>query len=173
MKKGKKGKGDDEMLADAKRILELDIEVLEKDIHLEEIREMNAIKEYEELIKKSYEMQEKVDYSSGTEVDSIKYKMLCLEKVESDKNEKIIEEEDNIKILKKEKANKEEEAKEREKEFQRQIRERDEAILAQQRMFKNMAEKFAKILRTTTSKSEEEARLEEEMNRINNEFNKK
>ena len=89
-KKGGKGKKTDEDLENEIRFnLQLDIDTLENQIHLEELRELNAINDYERLIEATKKEQSEIENTKNDQVKVLSIKRDNLHE-EEQKNAEII-----------------------------------------------------------------------------------
>ena len=159
-KKGGKGKKTDEDLENEIRMnLALDIEILENNIHLEELREINAMNDYEKLIESTKNEQKLIETNKNEEIKVLTTKKDFLRE----------EEQKNAEIIKQRKAtiehqdeqidNLEKQIIEKRKIYQKAEDDRDEAIQNQRRLFQEMTVRFQHILENTANKLQERVKM--------------
>ena len=80
--KGKGKKGDEELEEEIRQNLKFDIETLENNIHLEKVRELNAINDYNQLLEGTKLQQKTIDELKEAEGTKLSSKNASLKKEE-------------------------------------------------------------------------------------------
>ena len=160
MKKNSK-KGEDEDLEEYLDQLKIDIDILEHDIHLEEIKEFKAIEEYQKVIENTYSEESSINSGQEETNHVITTKMLNLNNEEKNKKNSILEIENEILKIEKTILVLKKESEVKDVEFQKQENERKLTIDKQKKFFKDMAIKFKNILISANNHSEEEINIAE------------
>ena len=161
-KKGgkKKGKnGDEELEEEIRMNLKLDIETLETNIHLEIMREVNAISDYNDLIKKTKEEQEKIETQKNEQIKLLGIKSDSLASEESSNIVSIKELERHLKKQDIEIEDLEKQIIAKQELYKKEEENRDEAIKNQQMLFEEMTVRFAHILENTANKLQERVKM--------------
>lgn len=159
MKKAKGKKGDEELLENMLEALKLDVEIMENDIHLEELKEVQAKKDYEALVKDTNGVEENIGKYREERNKTVKQKTDSLSEVEEKKATEIQEKRKEIERLEKDIQDLEMQIikdKERHRILQA---EKDEEIKAQENLFQQMTTKFQHILENTASKLQERVKM--------------
>lgn len=155
MKKNKGKKGDDELLENQLKCLKIDIEVLENDIHLEELREVKAYDDLKILEEKTKDEQIEIDKEKESENKIIKMKSEALEKEEDKKAKEIEEKRDTISKLEKLIVDLQTSIEDDKLKYAEEEVEKNEQIKAQENLLQQMTTKFQHILENTASKLQE------------------
>lgn len=159
-KKGGKGKKTDEDLENEIRFnLQLDIDTLENQIHLEELRELNAINDYERLIEATKKEQSDIENTKNDQVKVLSIKRDNLHEEEQKNAEIIKARKETIEHQDEQIDNLEKQIIEKRKIYQKAEDDRDEAIQNQRRLFQEMTVRFQHILENTANKLQERVKM--------------
>lgn len=159
-KKGGKGKKTDEDLENEIRFnLQLDIDTLENQIHLEELRELNAINDYERLIEATKKEQSEIENTKNDQVKVLSIKRDNLHEEEQKNAEIIKARKETIEHQDEQIDNLEKQIIEKRKIYQKAEDDRDEAIQNQRRLFQEMTVRFQHILENTANKLQERVKM--------------
>ena len=168
--KGKGKKGDEELEEEIRLNLKFDIENLENNIHLEKVRELEAINDYNKLLEGTKLEQKTIDDLKEAEGSKLSSKGASLKKEEEsnfnslnvlemeiqkneiDKRIADLEKSDNSKIDIEDLQKKIEDKK---KVYEREEKDKDEAINNQSLLFQEMTVRFQHILENTANKLQE------------------
>jgi hypothetical protein len=159
-KKGGKGKKTDEDLENEIRFnLQLDIDTLENQIHLEELRELNALNDYERLIEATKKEQSEIETTKNDQVKVLSIKRDNLHEEEQKNAEIIKARKETIEHQDEQIDNLEKQIIEKRKIYQKAEDDRDEAIQNQRRLFQEMTVRFQHILENTANKLQERVKM--------------
>ena len=159
MKKQKSGKKDDEDLETIIANLKVDVEVLEHDIYLEELRDEQAKNDYEKLLKLTYEEQGQIDHLKEDKDLEIKLKSEKLSEEETKMANEITSKKERISTLETEIQKLICEIKEDKEKHEEILKKHDENIKIQESLFQQMTSKFQNILENTASKLQEKVKM--------------
>ncbi|MCQ2817252.1 MAG: hypothetical protein MJ252_08310 [archaeon] len=157
--KKQKKKGDEEAAEERIDHLKVDVEILEHDIHLEELREIQAYKDYDELLTKTGEIQKGIGVLKEKRDKEIQGKSKALAEDEEKKIGEINKMKDEIEQLKKEIVNLKKDIDDNIQKYQMEEDEKDEEIRAQENLFQQMTSKFQHILENTANKLQERVKM--------------
>lgn len=152
-------KGDGELEKELKQQLSLDIEILESKIFLEQQKEMEALKEYESVIKEIKDEEQKIEITKMEEGGRINNENKFM-------SEKISVFKDQVTALEKTIREYDEEIKslertivERTETNKKMLEEKDNEINEQRKLFEDMSQRFQHILQRTANKLQERVNM--------------
>lgn len=159
-KKNKKGKkGDEEMEEMIRDQLKLDVEILENNIHLEEERQKNADKKYNELLENTANENKTIENERGSNIKDINKKSENLRQDENTYSKKIDELKEEIRKLDIDIDDLEKKIIEKRKLYEDEEQGKDEAIQNQRELFQQMTVRFQHILENTANKLQERVKM--------------
>ena len=156
-KKGKaKGKkGDEELEEEIRLNLKFDIENLENNIHLEKVRELNAINDYNKLLEGTKLEQKTIDDLKEVEGSKLSSKGASLKKEEESNFNSLNILEMEIRKLDIDIEDLQKKIEDKKKVYEREEKDKDEAINNQSLLFQEMTLRFQHILENTANKLQE------------------
>ena len=156
-KKGKaKGKkGDEELEEEIRLNLKFDIENLENNIHLEKVRELNAINDYNKLLEGTKLEQKTIDDLKEAERSKLSSKGASLKKEEESNYNSLNILEMEIRKLDIDIEDLQKKIEDKKKVYEREEKDKDEAINNQSLLFQEMTVRFQHILENTANKLQE------------------
>ena len=148
--KGKGKKGDEELEEEIRLNLKFDIETLENNIHLEKVRELNAINDYNKLLEGTKLEQKTIDDLKEAEGSKLSSKGASLKKEEESNFNSL-----NVLEMEIRKLDIDIEDLEKKIVYEREETDKDEAINNQTQLFQEMTVRFQHILENTANKLQE------------------
>lgn len=160
-KGGKKGgkKTDEDLIIEMKTNLALDIEILEHNIHLEEQRELDAIRQYQVLIASTQEEQKLIENNKNDEIRKLSISSDNLRNEEQNNLKSIRNLESKIREQDLKIDDLEKQIIENAKIYKKEEDDRDEAIKNQRILFEEMTVRFHHILENTANKLQERVKM--------------
>ena len=160
-KKGKaKGKkGDEELEEEIRRYLQIDIEILENNIHLEKMREVQAIEDLKNMQTETENIQKLITKKKNDEAKFLSMKSDELRQEEQNNANSIKVLEVEIKKLDIDIDDLEKLIVEKAKLFQKEEEAKDLAIEQQKDLFNQMTVRFQHILENTANKLQERVKM--------------
>ena len=153
--KGKGKKGDEELEEEMRQQLKFDIETLENNIHLEKVREVNAINDYNQLLEGTKLQQKAIDELKETEGTKLSSKGASLKKEEESNFNSLNILEMEIRKLDIDIEDLEKKIEDKKQVYEREEKDKDEAINNQSLLFQEMTVRFQHILENTANKLQE------------------
>ena len=153
--KGKGKKGDEELEEEMRQLLKYDIETLENNIHYEKTRELNAINDYNSLLEKTKLQQKTIDELKETEGTKLSSKGASLKKEEESNFNSLNILEMEIRKLDIDIEDLEKKIEDKKQVYEREEKDKDEAINNQSLLFQEMTVRFQHILENTANKLQE------------------
>ena len=153
--KGKGKKGDEELEEEMRQQLKFDIETLENNIHLEKVREVNAINDYNQLLEGTKLQQKAIDELKETEGTKLSSKGASLKKEEENNFNSLNILEMEIRKLDIDIEDLEKKIEDKKQVYEREEKDKDEAINNQSLLFQEMTVRFQHILENTANKLQE------------------
>ena len=153
--KGKGKKGDEELEEEIRLNLKYDIEALENNIHLEKVREFNAINDYNKLIEGTKLEQKTIDELKESEGSKLSTKGAALKKEEESNTNSLNILQMEIRKLDIDIEDLEKKIEDKKKIYEREEKDKDEAINNQSILFQEMTVRFQHILENTANKLQE------------------
>ena len=153
--KGKGKKGDEELEEEMRQQLKFDIETLENNIHLEKVRELNAINDYNQLLEGTKLQQKAIDELKETEGTKLSSKGASLKKEEESNFNSLNILEMEIRKLDIDIEDLEKKIEDKKQVYEREEKDKDEAINNQSLLFQEMTVRFQHILENTANKLQE------------------
>ena len=158
--KGKGKKGDEELEEEIRQNLKFDIETLENNIHLEKVRELNAINDYNQLLEGTKLQQKTIDELKEAEGTKLSSKNASLKKEEESNYNSLNVLEMEIRKLDIDIEDLEKKIEDKKKVYEREEKDKDEAINNQNILFQEMTVRFQHILENTANKLQERVKTE-------------
>jgi hypothetical protein len=153
--KGKGKKGDEELEEEMRQLLKYDIETLENNIHYEKTRELNAINDYNRLLEETNNQQKTIDELKETEGTKLSSKGASLKKEEESNFNSLNILEMEIRKLDIDIEDLEKKIEDKKQVYEREEKDKDEAINNQSLLFQEMTVRFQHILENTANKLQE------------------
>ena len=153
--KGKGKKGDEELEEEMRQLLKYDIETLENNIHYEKTRELNAINDYNNLLEKTKLQQKTIDELKETEGTKLSSKGASLKKEEESNFNSLNILEMEIRKLDIDIEDLEKKIEDKKQVYEKEEKDKDEAINNQSLLFQEMTVRFQHILENTANKLQE------------------
>ena len=153
--KGKGKKGDEELEEEMRQQLKYDIETLENNIHYEKTRELNAINDYNRLLEGTKNQQKTIDELKETEGTKLSSKGASLKKEEESNFNSLNILEMEIRKLDIDIEDLEKKIEDKKQVYEREEKDKDEAINNQSLLFQEMTVRFQHILENTANKLQE------------------
>ena len=153
--KGKGKKGDEELEEEMRQLLKYDIETLENNIHYEKTRELNAINDYNSLLEKTKLQQKTIDELKETEGTKLSSKGASLKKEEESNFNSLNILEMEIRKLDIDIEDLEKKIEDKKQVYEKEEKDKDEAINNQSLLFQEMTVRFQHILENTANKLQE------------------
>ena len=153
--KGKGKKGDEELEEEIRQNLKFDIETLENNIHLEKVREIKAINEYNKLLQDTKKEQEAIDKLKEDKGSTLSSKGASLKKEEETNTNSLNVLEMEIRKLDIDIEDLEKKIEDKKRVYEREEKDKDEAINNQSILFQEMTVRFQHILENTANKLQE------------------
>ena len=153
--KGKGKKGDEELEEEMRQLLKYDIETLENNIHYEKTRELNAINDYNKLLEGTKLEQKTIDELKETEGTKLSSKGASLKKEEESNFNSLNILEMEIRKLDIDIEDLEKKIEDKKQVYEREEKDKDEAINNQSLLFQEMTVRFQHILENTANKLQE------------------
>ena len=153
--KGKGKKGDEELEEEMRQQLKYDIETLENNIHYEKTRELNAINDYNSLLEKTKLQQKTIDELKETEGTKLSSKGASLKKEEESNFNSLNILEMEIRKLDIDIEDLEKKIEDKKQVYEKEEKDKDEAINNQGLLFQEMTVRFQHILENTANKLQE------------------
>ena len=153
--KGKGKKGDEELEEEMRQQLKFDIETLENNIHYEKTRELNAINDYNRLLEETKNQQKTIDELKETEGTKLSSKGASLKKEEESNFNSLNILEMEIRKLDIDIEDLEKKIEDKKQVYEREEKDKDEAINNQSLLFQEMTVRFQHILENTANKLQE------------------
>ena len=153
--KGKGKKGDEELEEEMRQLLKYDIETLENNIHYEKTRELNAINDYNSLLEKTKLQQKTIDELKETEGTKLSSKGASLKKEEESNFNSLNILEMEIRKLDIDIEDLEKKIEDKKQVYEKEEKDKDEAINNQGLLFQEMTVRFQHILENTANKLQE------------------
>ena len=153
--KGKGKKGDEELEEEIRQNLKFDIDTLENNIHLEKVRELNAINDYNQLLEGTKLQQKTIDELKEAEGTKLSSKNASLKKEEESNYNSLNVLEMEIRKLDIDIEDLEKKIEDKKKVYEREEKDKDEAINNQNILFQEMTVRFQHILENTANKLQE------------------
>ena len=153
--KGKGKKGDEELEEEMRQQLKFDIETLENNIHYEKTRELNAINDYNSLLEKTKLQQKTIDELKETEGTKLSSKGASLKKEEESNFNSLNILEMEIRKLDIDIEDLEKKIEDKKQVYEKEEKDKDEAINNQSLLFQEMTVRFQHILENTANKLQE------------------
>ena len=153
--KGKGKKGDEELEEEMRQQLKYDIETLENNIHYEKTRELNAINDYNRLLEQTKLQQKTIDDLKETEGTKLSSKGASLKKEEESNFNSLNILEMEIRKLDIDIEDLEKKIEDKKQVYEKEEKDKDEAINNQSLLFQEMTVRFQHILENTANKLQE------------------
>ena len=153
--KGKGKKGDEELEEEMIQQLKYDIETLENNIHFEKTKELNAINDYNRMLEKTKNQQKTIDELKETEGTKLSSKGASLKKEEESNFNSLNILEMEIRKLDIDIEDLEKKIEDKKQVYEREEKDKDEAINNQSLLFQEMTVRFQHILENTANKLQE------------------
>ena len=153
--KGKGKKGDEELEEEMRQLLKYDIETLENNIHYEKTRELNAINDYNRLLEQTKLQQKTIDELKETEGTKLSSKGASLKKEEESNFNSLNILEMEIRKLDIDIEDLEKKIEDKKQVYEKEEKDKDEAINNQNLLFQEMTVRFQHILENTANKLQE------------------
>jgi hypothetical protein len=153
--KGKGKKGDEELEEEMRQLLKYDIETLENNIHYEKTRELNAINDYNRLLEQTKLQQKTIDELKETEGTKLSSKGASLKKEEESNFNSLNILEMEIRKLDIDIEDLEKKIEDKKQVYEKEEKDKDEAINNQSLLFQEMTVRFQHILENTANKLQE------------------
>ena len=153
--KGKGKKGDEELEEEMRQLLKYDIETLENNIHYEKTRELNAINDYNRILEQTKNQQKTIDELKETEGTKLSSKGASLKKEEESNFNSLNILEMEIRKLDIDIEDLEKKIEDKKQVYEREEKDKDEAINNQSLLFQEMTVRFQHILENTANKLQE------------------
>ena len=153
--KGKGKKGDEELEEEMRQQLKYDIETLENNIHYEKTRELNAINDYNRILEQTKNQQKTIDELKETEGTKLSSKGASLKKEEESNFNSLNILEMEIRKLDIDIEDLEKKIEDKKQVYEREEKDKDEAINNQSLLFQEMTVRFQHILENTANKLQE------------------
>ena len=153
--KGKGKKGDEELEEEMRQQLKYDIETLENNIHYEKTRELNAINDYNRLLEQTKLQQKTIDDLKETEGTKLSSKGASLKKEEESNFNSLNILEMEIRKLDIDIEDLEKKIEDKRQVYEKEEKDKDEAINNQSLLFQEMTVRFQHILENTANKLQE------------------
>ncbi len=153
--KGKGKKGDEELEEEMRQLLKYDIETLENNIYYEKTRELNAINDYNRLLEQTKLQQKTIDELKETEGTKLSSKGASLKKEEESNFNSLNILEMEIRKLDIDIEDLEKKIEDKKQVYEKEEKDKDEAINNQSLLFQEMTVRFQHILENTANKLQE------------------
>ncbi len=153
--KGKGKKGDEELEEEMIQQLKYDIETLENNIHFEKTKELNAINDYNRMLEETKNQQKTIDELKETEGTKLSSKGASLKKEEESNFNSLNILEMEIRKLDIDIEDLEKKIEDKKQVYEREEKDKDEAINNQSLLFQEMTVRFQHILENTANKLQE------------------
>ena len=153
--KGKGKKGDEELEEEMIQQLKYDIETLENNIHFEKTKELNAINDYNRMLEETKNQQKTIDELKEIEGTKLSSKGASLKKEEESNFNSLNILEMEIRKLDIDIEDLEKKIEDKKQVYEREEKDKDEAINNQSLLFQEMTVRFQHILENTANKLQE------------------
>ena len=153
--KGKGKKGDEELEEEMRQLLKYDIETLENNIYYEKTRELNAINDYNRLLEQTKLQQKTIDELKESEGTKLSSKGASLKKEEESNFNSLNILEMEIRKLDIDIEDLEKKIEDKKQVYEKEEKDKDEAINNQSLLFQEMTVRFQHILENTANKLQE------------------
>ena len=158
-KKQKGKKGDEELEAEMRMNLQLDIDTLENNIYLEKRREIQAGIDYDNLLESTKNEQKVIENTKNDEIKILSVKSDNLKQEEQNNANSIKTLELEIRKLDVDIDDLEKKIEEKKIIYKKEEDDKDEAIQNQRELFQQMTVRFQHILENTANKLQERVKM--------------